>query len=349
MDLDYRKSGVNIDAGNELIERIKPLVNQTRRAGVVGQLGGFGGAFKIPSNYKNPILISATDGVGTKLKLAVEYQQHDGIGIDLVAMCVNDLISCGAEPLFFLDYYATGKLDNQQAYAVINSICQGCRLAHCALIGGETAEMPGIYDEQHYDLAGFCVGVVEEDKLIQTHQVQPGDHIIGLRSNGIHANGYSLVRKIIERVEVNTVRIDDQPLNQVLMQPTAIYVREMMHLLKQVQVHGLAHITGGGMVENIPRVIPEGLIAEIDTQSWQRPSIFCWLQQQGEVSDAEMWRVFNQGIGMVAIVDAKDTEQSLDILKPHQATLIGKVKMDPTKDPEHAASDNGPSSRICLL
>jgi phosphoribosylformylglycinamidine cyclo-ligase len=291
-------------------------------------LGGFGALFEIPEGYKQPVLVSGTDGVGTKLKLAIDTGLHDTIGIDLVAMCVNDLIVQGAEPLFFLDYYATGKLELDTAEAVIKGIGEGCLQAGCALIGGETAEMPGMYSAEDYDLAGFCVGVVEKQDIITGQDATTGDVLIGIQSSGPHSNGYSLIRKVIE---VSGARLDDdfhgQPLAEVLLTPTRIYVKALLALFKQLRVKALAHITGGGLPENLPRVLPANATATIDTASWQRPAIFDWLQEHGGIEDAEMYRTFNCGVGMVLCVAPDDVEQTLQILaaQGEQASVIGRI------------------------
>jgi len=326
--LSYRDAGVDIDAGNALIDRIKPIAAATRRSGMLDGLGGFGALFEIPKNYKDPVLVSGTDGVGTKLKLAIDLGLHDSIGIDLVAMCANDLIVQGAEPLFFLDYFATGKLDLDTATEVIKGIGHGCELAGCALIGGETAEMPGMYKEGDYDLAGFCVGAVERDGIIDGSKVTAGDVLIGLESSGPHSNGYSLIRKIIE---VSGARLDDDfgdsTLGQTLLAPTHLYVKPLLELCRLIDVHAMAHITGGGLTENLPRVLPENAAARIDTSSWQRPAVFDWLQQHGNVEDSEMYRTFNCGIGMVVCVAAADADKALDILSDsgEQAGRIGEI------------------------
>ena len=317
--LSYRDAGVDIDAGNSLIERIKPHAKRTHRPGVLGGLGGFGAMFELPlERYRQPVLVSGTDGVGTKLRLALELGKHDTIGIDLVAMCVNDLIVGGAEPLFFLDYYATGKLDVDTASDVVKGIADGCVQAGCALSGGETAEMPGMYEGEDYDLAGFCVGVVEKDDIIDGSKVQPGDVLIGIASSGPHSNGYSLIRKVLE---VSKARLDEpfdgRTLGEVLLEPTRIYVKPLLELIRQVDVHALAHITGGGLPENLPRVLPEHCQAHIEGRSWNRPPIFNWLQEQGKIADAEMYRTFNCGIGMVAVVPADQADKAIDIL--HEA------------------------------
>ena len=326
--LSYRDAGVDIDAGNALIDRIKPIAAATRRSGMLDGLGGFGALFEIPKNYKDPVLVSGTDGVGTKLKQAIDLGLHDTIGIDLVAMCANDLIVQGAEPLFFLDYFATGKLDLETATNVIKGIGRGCELAGCALIGGETAEMPGMYSEGDYDLAGFCVGAVERAGIIDGSKVTAGDVLIGLESSGPHSNGYSLVRKIIE---VSGAKLDDDfgdsTLGETLLAPTRMYVKPLLELCRLVDVHAMAHITGGGLTENLPRVLPENAAARIDTSSWQRPAVFDWLQQHGNVEDSEMYRTFNCGIGMVVCVTAADADKALEILNDsgEQAGRIGEI------------------------
>ncbi len=315
--LSYRDAGVDIDAGNSLVDRIKPLAEKTRRPGVISGLGGFGALFELPlERYRHPLLVAGTDGVGTKLRLALELQRHNTIGIDLVAMCVNDLIVQGAEPLFFLDYYATAKLETEIAVAVVEGIARGCELAGAALIGGETAEMPGMYTPGEYDLAGFSVGVVEKEALIDGSQVTPGDRLIALASSGPHSNGYSLIRKILEVTAADL----EQPfagatLGERLLEPTRIYVRSLLTLTQQLPVHALAHITGGGITENLPRVLPHHSAAEIDGNRWEWPEIFTWLQQQGRVAPEEMIRTFNCGIGMVVVVAAEDQQRALDILR----------------------------------
>jgi phosphoribosylformylglycinamidine cyclo-ligase len=315
--LSYRDAGVDIDAGNRLVDRIKPHARRTRRPGVLGGLGGFGALFELPlDRYRQPVLVSGTDGVGTKLKLALELNRHDTIGIDLVAMCVNDVLVVGAEPLFFLDYYATGKLDVDVAADVIKGIADGCEQAGAALVGGETAEMPGMYGDGDYDLAGFCVGVVEKAKIIDASRVQVGDVLIGLASSGPHSNGYSLIRKILAVSGANL----DQPfansmLGDALLAPTRIYVKPILKLLEQVEVHAIAHITGGGLTENPPRVLPANTKAVIDTTSWRQPAIFEWLQQEGGVAEAEMWRTFNCGVGLIICIAADKADNALASLR----------------------------------
>lgn len=327
--LNYKNAGVDIEAGNELVERIKPIAAKTRRPGVMSGLGGFGSLFELPlDRYKKPILVSGTDGVGTKLKLALEIGIHDTVGIDLVAMCVNDIIVLGAEPLFFLDYYATGKLDVDTAASVVEGIGKGCEQAGAALVGGETAEMPGMYTDGDYDLAGFCVGIVEKENILDGSQVKAGDKLIGIASSGPHSNGYSLIRKIIETSKVSlTEPLNGKPLGQALLEPTKIYVKSLLELLKTVPVHALAHITGGGLTENLPRVLPEGLNASINLKSWELPDTFKWLQQQGNVSQADMLTTFNCGIGMIVCVDKKNEAETIDILTKQGETvfIIGEI------------------------
>lgn len=317
--LNYRDAGVNIDSGNLLVERIKPIAARTRRSEMLGGLGGFGALFEIPlDRYKNPVLVSSTDGVGTKLKLAQAFGKYDTIGIDLVAMCVNDIVTSGAEPLFFLDYYATGFLDVDVAAQVIEGIGKGCELAGAALVGGETAEMPGMYRDGDYDLAGFCVGIVENAAIVDGSQVQAGDALIGIAASGAHSNGYSLIRKILEK---RGSRLDEafegegRRLGEVLLEPTRIYVKPLLQLMQQLPVHALAHITGGGLLENVPRVLPSGLCANINVHSWTRPAIFDWLQEQGHITDRELYRTFNCGIGMVVCVARENLDKALNCLK----------------------------------
>ena len=326
--LSYKDAGVDIDAGNALVDRIKGVAKSTARPEVMGGLGGFGALCRIPEGYRKPVLVSGTDGVGTKLRLAMDLGKHDTIGIDLVAMCVNDLVVAGAEPLFFLDYYATGKLNVDTAADVVTGIGKGCELSGAALVGGETAEMPGMYEGEDYDLAGFCTGVVEEDEIIDGSNVKVGDTLIGLASSGPHSNGYSLIRKIIEvrGAELNE-DLDGQPLSDALMAPTRIYVKSLLKLIKESQVNALSHITGGGLLENIPRVLPDSAKAVIDTQSWKMPAVFNWLQQQGNVEATEMYRTFNCGVGMIICVPAEKQEEALQILKDagEEAWVIGSI------------------------
>ena len=303
--LSYKDAGVDIDAGDALVERIKPLAKKTMREGVLAGIGGFGALFEVPKRYKEPVLVSGTDGVGTKLKLAFEWQMHDTVGIDLVAMSVNDVLVQGAEPLFFLDYFACGKLDVDTAAAVIGGIAKGCELSGCALIGGETAEMPGMYPAGEYDLAGFAVGAVEKSKILTGQNVQAGDVVLGLSSSGVHSNGFSLVRKVIERAGANTpATLDGQPFKQAIMAPTRLYVKSVLAALAQHPIKALAHITGGGLLENIPRVLPDGLAAHLRLGSWPRSELFGWLQTTAGIDDIDMNRTFNNGIGMVVVIDA---------------------------------------------
>ena len=314
--LSYRDAGVDIEAGNALVDRIKPLAAKTKRPGVMAGLGGFGSLFELPlDRYKNPVLVSGTDGVGTKLRLAIESGIHNTIGIDLVAMCANDIAVLGAEPLFFLDYYATGKLDVDIATDVVAGIAEGCLQSGAALVGGETAEMPSMYEEGDYDLAGFCVGIVEKDQVIDGSKVASGDVIIGIASSGPHSNGYSLIRKILERSGANlNDDFDGATLGEKLLAPTRIYVKSLLQLNEKIDIHALSHITGGGLLENIPRVLPDGMAAVINADSWQRPAVFDWLQQHGNVVDREMYRTFNNGIGMVVVVAADQAEETVNTL-----------------------------------
>ena len=328
--ISYKDAGVDIDAGNALVDRIKHVAKKTARPEVMGGLGGFGALCEIPAGYKQPVLVSGTDGVGTKLRVAMGLGRHDSIGIDLVAMCVNDLIVCGAEPLFFLDYYATGKLNIDVAAQVVTGIGAGCELAGCALVGGETAEMPGMYEGDDYDLAGFCVGVVEKAEIIDGSRVQAGDVLLALPSSGPHSNGYSLIRKIIEvsGADINSVVLDDKPLSDLLMAPTRIYVKALLQLIKQTgAVKAMAHITGGGLLENIPRVLPPGAGASIDLSSWKRPAVFDWLQQQGNVDEIEMHRVLNCGVGMIICVGEDQVDEALKVLKQagEAPWVIGRI------------------------
>ncbi|WP_394261969.1 phosphoribosylformylglycinamidine cyclo-ligase [Moraxella boevrei] len=330
--LSYKDAGVDIDAGEALIQRIKSVAKATARSEVIGGLGGFGALYRIPQGYKSPLLVSGTDGVGTKLKLALDLNQHDTIGQDLVAMCVNDLLVCGAEPLFFLDYYATGKLDVDVAESVIKGIGDGCLLSNCALIGGETAEMPGMYHGGDYDLAGFCVGVVEEDEVITGENVGQGDVLIGMASSGVHSNGYSLVRKVIEvsNTDLKTAELDGKPLKDVLLAPTRIYVKAINALQKHLgnaNIHAMAHITGGGLTENLPRVLPDDLSAEINLNSWEFPPVFKWLQQKGNIEQMEMVRTFNCGVGFVVVVPAEKCDEAIEFLNKQGETAwqIGQI------------------------
>jgi phosphoribosylformylglycinamidine cyclo-ligase len=329
--LSYRDAGVNIDAGNEFVEKIKSSVASTNRPGVMGSLGGFGGLFELPTDrYQQPVLVSGTDGVGTKLKLAIDLNKHNTIGIDLVAMCVNDILVLGAEPLYFLDYYATGELNTEVAVNVVEGIAEGCRQSNAALIGGETAEMPGMYSKGDYDLAGFCVGVVEKQKIIDGSKVKAGNAMVAIASSGPHSNGYSLIRKIIEvsQADINASFGDaGQTLGEALLAPTRIYVKAIHQLLTKFDIHAMAHITGGGLLENIPRVLPENTQAIIDEDSWQLPAVFHWLQENGNVETSEMHRTFNCGVGMVLIVDADDAEAIVSTLNQSNETawLLGSI------------------------
>ena len=326
--LSYKDAGVNIDAGNALVQRIKGVSARTTRPEVLGGLGGFGALCEIPAGYKQPVLVSGTDGVGTKLRLAMEMGIHNTIGIDLVAMCVNDLVVAGAEPLFFLDYYATGALNVDTAADVVTGIGAGCELAGCALVGGETAEMPGMYEGEDYDLAGFCVGVVEKTKIIDGSTVADGDVLLGIASSGPHSNGYSLIRKILQVSNADLQQaLGDTTLGQALLTPTTIYVKALLDLFRAVQVKALSHITGGGLLENLPRVLPDNCNALIDTGSWQWPAVFEWLQQQGNVETTEMYRTFNCGVGMVLCVAPQDADQALSLLNSagHTAWRIGSI------------------------
>ncbi len=342
--LSYRDAGVNIDAGNKFVEKIKSSVASTNRPGVMGSLGGFGGLFELPTDrYKQPVLVSGTDGVGTKLKLAIELNKHDTIGIDLVAMCVNDILVLGAEPLYFLDYYATGELNSEIAANVVEGIAEGCRQSNAALIGGETAEMPGMYSKGDYDLAGFCVGVVEKENIIDGSQVKAGDVMIAIASSGPHSNGYSLIRKIIEvsqadlneSIESNDAGIST--LGEALLAPTTIYVKSIHALLDKFNIHAMAHITGGGLLENIPRVLPDDARAVIDQSSWQLPPVFKWLQQNGNVETNEMYRTFNCGIGMVLIASTEESEAIIATLKQQDqnAWLLGSIEAMTTESKDN--------------
>ena len=320
--LTYKDSGVDITKGNQLIEKIKPIAKSTLRPGVLGGLGGFGAMFEIPlEKYKNPVLISGTDGVGTKLKVAEMLDKHDTIGIDLVAMCVNDLIVQGAEPLFFLDYYATGSLNPEIATSVIEGIGEGCRQSGCSLIGGETAEMPGMYNGEEYDLAGFCVGIVDKNQVIDGSKVNEGDHIVALGSSGPHSNGYSLIRKVLEKSTPSAEQLNS------LIEPTRIYVKSILSLANTLPVHAISHITGGGLLENIPRVLPDHLSAKLNSNSWSQPEIFKWLQKEGNIDSHEMYRVLNCGVGMVVIISKESSSQAIEHLSAcgENAWLIGEV------------------------
>jgi phosphoribosylformylglycinamidine cyclo-ligase len=334
--LSYKDAGVDIDAGNALVDRIKGAVKRTTRPEVLSGLGGFGALCEIPSNYQEPVLVAGTDGVGTKLKLALETGIHDTVGIDLVAMCVNDLIVQGAEPLFFLDYYATGKLDVDVASAVVEGIAEGCVQSGCALIGGETAEMPGMYNKGDYDLAGFCVGIAEKSKVIDGSQVCAGDVLIGLPSSGPHSNGYSLIRKVLELSQADLSQdFQGQSLAQALLTPTKIYIKPLLALLKSINVKALAHITGGGFTENIPRVLPDFTQAVLNADAIEFPDIFKWIQKHGNISDAEMYRTFNCGTGMVLCVDKNDAGDVIKILSElgEASYIIGAIKAQDNQEP----------------
>jgi phosphoribosylformylglycinamidine cyclo-ligase len=326
----YRDAGVDIDAGDELVERIKPRVKRSMRPEVLGGIGGFGALVEVPlDRYRKPVLVSGTDGVGTKLRLAIDTHRHDGVGIDLVAMCVNDVVVQGAEPLFFLDYYASGKLDVGVGERVIAGIVEGCVQAGCALVGGETAEMPGMYHGADYDLAGFCVGVVEKDAIIDGSKTRAGDIVLGLPSSGPHSNGFSLIRKILQIARADhDVDLDGVSLIERLMTPTRIYVKPLLKLMRELPLHGLSHITGGGLVDNIPRVLPEGLEVVLERNAWRREAVFEWLQREGKIADAEMYRVFNCGIGMTVHVSASDAPRAIGILGDagQEALVIGEVR-----------------------
>jgi phosphoribosylformylglycinamidine cyclo-ligase len=327
--ITYRDAGVDIDAGDELVERIKPVVRRTQRPEVLAGIGGFGALVELPTGYKQPVLVSGTDGVGTKLRLAIDTGRHDTIGIDLVAMCANDVVVQGAEPLFFLDYYATGKLRVDVAESVIRGIAEGCCQAGAALVGGETAEMPGMYAGDDYDLAGFCVGVVEKSSIIDGTRIKPGDTVVGLASSGPHSNGYSLIRKLIGAANANADTIlEGRPLFDRLLTPTRIYVKSLLELIRTVPVQGLAHITGGGITDNIPRVLSEGLEVVLERKSWPRDPVFDWLQRTARIDSAQMYRTFNRGIGMVAIVPSEHAQTAINLLnsRGETASVIGEVR-----------------------
>lgn len=328
--LTYRDAGVDIDAGDALVDRIKPLAARTMREGVLAGIGGFGALFEVPKRYKEPVLVSGTDGVGTKLRLAFDWQRHDTVGIDLVAMSVNDILVQGAEPLFFLDYFACGKLSVDVAAQVIGGIAKGCELSGCALIGGETAEMPGMYPDGEYDLAGFAVGAAEKSLLIDGKSIEPGDVVLGLASSGAHSNGYSLLRKILQRANARPEQdFHGRPLGDVVMAPTHLYVKPVLAVLKSFgkAIKGLAHITGGGLLDNVPRILQPGLQARLHRDAWEMPKLFSWLQQQGGVADTEMYRVFNCGIGMVAVVSSSQAEAISQALRAQGETVyqIGEI------------------------
>ena len=334
--LSYKGAGVDIDAGEELVKNIKPLAAKTKRDGLVGGIGGFGALFEIPKHFKQPILVTGTDGVGTKLRLALDIERHNTIGIDLVAMSVNDILVQGAEPLFFLDYFSCGKLDVERATEVVSGIAKGCELSGCALIGGETAEMPGMYAGEEYDLAGFAVGAVEKTKIITGEHISTGDALLGLGSSGAHSNGYSLIRKILTKSNAKLDQnLADRTLGDLLIEPTRIYVDSILNALKTEQIKGLAHITGGGIIENIPRILPEHLAAEVDLKSWPRSELFQWLQANGNVDDEEMLRVFNCGIGMVVVCAAEQSQALGQILESTGETVFHIGTIVNRKGTEH--------------
>ena len=327
--LNYKESGVDIERANALVGDIRKIAARTRRSGALGHIGSFGALFEIPGHYRQPILVSGTDGVGTKLKLAIEMDKHDTIGIDLVAMCVNDVACLGAEPLFFLDYFATGRLNSAQALAILTGIGKGCEIAGAALIGGETAEMPGMYHGNDYDLAGFCVGVVEKDQIIDGSQVQIGDCLIGLASSGPHSNGYSLIRRVLEKAQASlSMSFEQSTLGETLLTPTRIYIPCLRALQKSLSIHAIAHITGGGLIDNLPRVLPPNTQAVIHRQSWQLPKIFQWLQENGQIETLEMFRAFNMGVGLVISVAKRDVDTTLDIIHAagESAWVLGQVE-----------------------
>lgn len=325
----YRDSGVDIDAGNRLVEKIKPLAQRTWRQEALGGIGGFGALFEVPGKYRRPVLVSGTDGVGTKLKLAFQYKRHETIGIDLVAMSVNDILVQGAEPLFFLDYFACGKLDVETAAQVVQGIAKGCEVAGCALIGGETAEMPGMYQEGEYDLAGFAVGVVEKDRIIDGSAIAENDLVLGMASSGAHANGFSLIRKVLAQQTIDIdVKLGDVTLLDAILAPTRIYVKALLTVMQSLPIKGLAHITGGGLLENVPRILPDHVMAQIDSNTWTRPPLFDWLQRCGNIADEEMLRVFNCGIGMVVVIAPEHAQAATEILRTSGETVwqIGKIE-----------------------
>lgn len=337
VSLSYRDAGVDIDAGDALIEAIKPFAKRTMRDGVLAGIGGFGALFEVSKKYREPVLVSGTDGVGTKLKLAFHLNRHDTVGIDLVAMSVNDILVQGAEPLFFLDYFACGRLDVATATDVIKGIAAGCEQAGCALIGGETAEMPSMYPDGEYDLAGFAVGAVEKSRIIDGKKISPGDVVLGLASSGAHSNGYSLVRKILDVAKPDlNADFHGRPLSDVLIAPTRIYVKPLLALMEKIDIHGLVHITGGGLVENIPRVLQPELTAVLHRDAWQMPPLFTWLQQHGGVEDAEMHRVFNCGIGMTVIVAKDKADETEAMLKQSGETVfrLGEIRERQQGEPQ---------------
>lgn len=332
MGKTYKDAGVDINLANHIVKKIKPLISKTFIPGVLSDIGGFGGLFSLAEqNYKEPVLVSGTDGVGTKLKIAFALNKHDSVGIDLVAMCINDIVTCGAKPLFFLDYISIGKLSEKVAIDLIKGVTEGCKMAGCALLGGETAEMPGFYPECEYDLAGFAVGIVEKSEIIDGREIREGDSVIGLSSNGLHSNGFSLVRKVLQ--EDKKYKLEEKltvlkrTLGEELLLPTKIYVKPVLYLLEKYKVLGIAHITGGGLLENIPRILPEGVSVEIDRNSWTKPPIFSLIQKEGKISDEEMYRTFNMGIGMVLVVRQNDVSKVINKLKMirYDSYIIGKV------------------------
>ena len=334
--LSYRDAGVDIDAGDALVEKIKPFTRRTMRPEVLGGLGGFGAIVEISKKYQNPVLVSGTDGVGTKLRLAFEWNKHDTVGIDLVAMSVNDILVQGAEPLFFLDYFACGKLNVEQAAQVIQGIAKGCEESGCALIGGETAEMPDMYPEGEYDLAGFAVGVAEKEQIITGKDIVAGDCVLGLASNGIHSNGFSLVRKILDKAkpDLDAEFDNGKSLKDAIIAPTRLYVKPLLAAMKTIKIKGMAHITGGGLLENIPRVLPDNTVAEIKANAWQMPKLFKWLQQQGNVAQNEMYRTFNCGIGMVVIVSQDDKQAAINLLRGTGETVFDLGRIRPRQGDE---------------
>ncbi len=335
--ISYRDAGVDIDRADALVKRIKAISATTTTRGVLGRVGGFGALFELPlDRYRHPVLVSGTDGVGTKLRLAIDTGCHQSVGIDLVAMCVNDVLALGAEPLFFLDYFATARLDLEVAEAVIQGVAAGCKLAGTALIGGETAELPGMYADKDYDLAGFCVGVVERDRIIDGSLIKPGHVLLGLASSGPHSNGYSLIRKVVERAGVDLQsRFGARTLAETLLEPTRIYVDAVQHLIRDVPVLGIAHITGGGLLENVPRILPAGCRANIDTRSWKRPPIFDWLREAGNIQNHELYRTFNCGVGLVVCVDSRDAERAGDLLRRRgqEVAAIGVIDEAESQEP----------------
>jgi len=332
MAKSYKEAGVNITLANQVVKRMKPLISKTSIPGVLGEIGGFGGLFSLAEyKYKEPVLVSGTDGVGTKLKIAFDLKKHDSVGIDLVAMCVNDIITCGAKPLFFLDYISIGKLSEGIAINLIKGISEGCKMADCALLGGETAEMPGFYPEGEYDLAGFAVGIVDRKKIIESKNIKEGDIVIGLASNGLHSNGFSLVRKVL--LEEKKYKLEEKltvlksTLGKELLRPTRIYVKPILHLLGKYKILGIAHITGGGLIENIPRILPEEFSIQIDQKNWPKPPIFSLIQKEGNITEQEMYRTFNMGIGMILVVSPDETEQIINELNQMDfpSYLIGRI------------------------